>query len=106
MYEIFKPNKIRIPYKELKNEYKGKWVYLGNLQQVYSQDENGEYIPNENNLCDILVIADEPYEGSETGIYREISKNGEYGMTGEMDIRLKTPPNTNQIVIKEAAAID
>ena len=93
-----------MPYGEIKNKYRGKWVYLGNLQQVYLQDESGEYIPNENNLCDILVIADEPYEGSETGIYRDIGK--EFGATGAIDLRLTLPSYVNQVVIKEGASVD
>ena len=107
MIEIFKENRVRVPYGQLKDLYKGKWLFLVNLQNVYTQNEDGEFIPNELNACEILVVADEPYEGRETGIYKEaFDANSEYGMTGEMDLSWKYPPNTNQVLVKGATLLE
>ena len=107
MYEIFKEREVKVPYAKLKDLYSGKWLLLANLQKVYIENEEGEFIRYDDNLCEVIVIADEPYEGSNSGIYREIYDNkNKFGITGAKDLRFLIPNNTIQAVIKDGVIVD
>jgi hypothetical protein len=102
MYKIFDTRREQIPYEKIKELYKGKWVYVVNQQgPPFTVNEYGETEVAFPVSGEVLVVADIPWEGAESGIYKEIRKNDAYGnWRGEMDLRAAYPPNTNQIVVK------
>ena len=109
MYEIFRENRARIPYDKIKEIYKGKWVFLVNLEGielVYNEEAGGmEYC--EPNSAEILIIADKAYDGAESGIYRELKDNPEkYGSISEMDCRGGNILPMNYFLVKDGVPVD
>jgi len=86
---IQRHNRNQIPFDQLKDLYSGKWILLVNQTGDYlSPNENGELEPCDPISAEVLIVADSPYEGSETGIYKELKANrSAYGWMGEMDLR-------------------
>lgn len=109
MYSIFKENRIRLPYSEIMEQYKGKWVFLVNLEGdlfAYNDDEGGME-PCDPISAEILVVADKAYEGSETGIYQELKENPEeYGNISEMDCRVGNILPKNYFLVKEGVPVE
>ena len=103
MVEIFRQNRVRVPYNEIMERYKGKWVFLVNvegIELVYNEEEDGmEY--SDPTAAEILVVADIAYDGADSGIYKEATNNPEmYGSTSEMDCRVGNISPRNYFIIK------
>jgi hypothetical protein len=85
MYEIFRENRQRVPWNKLMELYRGKWIFLVNLEgDPPMMNENGELETCEPVSAEVLVVADRAYGGYETGIYKELKK---YRSISEMDCR-------------------
>ena len=103
MYEIFKENRELLTRAQIKEKYKGKWVFLINLQGPFFQtNENGEVEPCEWSSGEVLIISDWPYDTGEDNIWEELKSNREhYGVTGEIDLRSGNRIPSNYYVIEE-----
>jgi hypothetical protein len=90
MYTVFRENREQIPFNQIEEKYKGKWVFLVNLQGplwAYNEEEGG-IEPCDPISAEILIESDNAGGGFESGIYEEIRNNPEkYGVTSEMDCR-------------------
>jgi hypothetical protein len=108
MYEIFKENRVRVPYNKIADLYSGKWVFLVNLGgTLLAPNEDGELEPCDPITAEVLVAADVPYGGAESGIYNEVKKNrGKYGSISEMDCRTGNILPSNYFLVKDGAAVD
>ena len=109
MYKIFIENRKRVPYDQIMKLYKGKWVFLVNLEGielVYNKEADGmEYC--DPTSAEILIVADKAYEGSESGIYQELRINPEkYGSISEMDCRVGNRLPANYYVIAEGMSVE
>ena len=65
MYEIIE-NGRRMTFKELSEEYKGKWLYLADLDNKTPFERWNTAIP--------VVMADDILEGYKSGIYDKIDE--------------------------------
>jgi len=71
MYNVIAKPK-RMSREQISEEFQGKWVFLVGM-------EGPLYRPFESAIP--IVIADKPFEGSETGIYKRLhDEHGEYSM--------------------------
>jgi len=94
VYQIFKENRVKIPFKEIQQQYKGKWVFLANVDgyRPYEFTVDGDFVEPPPPAAEVLVVADSPYEGAETNIYKEAFNNPDmYGALSEMDYRGDIP---------------
>ena len=102
MYEIFRDNRQLLTRKQIESMYTGKWVFIVNdAGPFFSPNEDGEMEPCFFSKGEVLVVSDSPYEGRETGIYKEIKENREkYGSVHELDLRNQPiiPQNWNPAV--------
>jgi len=108
MYEVFRENRKRIPYSQINEIYKGKWVFLVNLEGielVYNSEAGGmEYC--DPTSAEVLIVADRAYEGAESGIYQELKDNPSlYGSTTEMDCRIGNRLPMNYFLLKDGVTI-
>ena len=89
MYTIYKENRKQIDYSQLKDLYKGKWLFLVNLVN-FSYIDGDDVIFRPPEKCEVYVVADEPYEGAEEDIYDKIFTNAEdYGFFYSLDLRVQ-----------------
>lgn len=72
---IPKQERKRMGMEELQAAYDGKWVFL-----VQTEDVPFSAVP--------VVVADEPYEGSESELYEQFSDGKENGVTGHVSLLL------------------
>jgi len=76
MYKVIPENEHKsYTHDEIYSQFDGKWVYLTN--SVYTKSQ--ELVHGV-----IVVIADNPFEGVEDGIYTEFNRD-EYGTLAEID---------------------
>ena len=100
MYKVYRNNREQIKYSQLKDIYRGKWLFLVNLTDISYIRDDGDIEYGEPNKCEVFIVADEPYEGRIDGIYDEVFYNRDrYGVISEMDFRVRHIPNVNQIEI-------
>ena len=60
---------------EIRNAFNGRWIFLTHIQ-----DDPYSAVP--------VIVADSPYEGSESGIYQEYMDDNSYGLTGHTSLLL------------------
>jgi len=65
MYEILN-NQKRMTREEIREEFQGKWVFLVDLDSASPFERFETAVP--------AVVADKLFEGSETGIYKELNE--------------------------------
>ena len=108
MYEIFREDRVRIPYNQIKELYKGKWVFLVNQEgSILAPNEDGYMEPCDPISSEIFIVADFPYEGTESGIYKELKDNRKkYGWTGEMDLRSGNILPMSYFLVKDGVLVD
>ena len=108
MYDVFFENRDRVPFDKIKEQYRGKWVFLVNLEgDLLVLNEDGALEPCDPISAEILVVSDVPYEGVESGIYKEVKDNRKrYGSVSEMDCRIGNILPMNYFLIKEGVAVD
>ena len=58
---------------EIRKTYNGKWVFMAHVK-----DSPFSAVP--------VIIADKPYEGSESGIYTPFKENSRYGVTSYISL--------------------
>lgn len=108
MYTIYRENRERVPFNEIMEKFRGKWVFLVNLEGdlfTYNHEEDGME-PCDPISAEVLVVADKAYEGHESGIYQELKNNPEmYGSFTEMDCRTGNILPMNYYLIKEGAPV-
>ena len=109
MYDIFRENRKRIPYNQIRELYKGKWVLLVNLEGplLAWNEEEGGMEPCDPISAEILTVSDIAYEGKESGIYEDLKNNPEkYGSWTEMDCRVGNRLPMNYFLVKDGVPVD
>jgi hypothetical protein len=109
MYTIYRENRERVPYNQIRDKYKGRWVFLVNLEGPFwvFNEEEGHMEECDPVSAEILIEADRIGGGYESGIYEEIRNNpDEYGVTGDMDCRIGNILPSNFFLVKDGIPVE
>jgi hypothetical protein len=109
MCEVFFDNRERVPYGQIMDKYRGKWVFLVNLEgpALAYDEELGGVAPCDPISAEVLVVSDRAYGGSESGVYQDLKDNPEkYGNISEMDCRTGNILPKNYFLVKEGTSVE